>query len=139
MTTIQISTETYNLLRRRARETASTPDQLAEAAIRLQLGNTTHIEQRNTLSGPRAMIRGTRVAVHHVAAFLKAGLPVEEIVAEALPDLPPAAVYEAVAYYYDHPAEIETEWAANAPEKALEELQARLSPEQLARLTGQAM
>ena len=60
---IPISSETYRLLKRRATEANATPEQLAEAAIRLQFGNTPHIEQRDTPAGPRAMIRGTRVAV----------------------------------------------------------------------------
>lgn len=136
--TIHISPEAYRLLKRRAHEVDSTPEQLAEAAIRLQFGNTPHIEQRDTHSGPRAMIRGTRVAVHHVAAFLKAGLSAEEIASEALPDVPPAAIYEAVAYFYDHRSEIEAEWAANTHEAALSDLRQRLSPEQFARLTGRA-
>ena len=134
---IPISPETYRLLTRRAREANSTPEQLAEAAIRLQFGNTPHIEQRDTPSGPRAMIRGTRVAVAHVAGFLDGGFSVEEIVSEALPDLPPAAIYEALAYYYEHQAEIEADWAANEPEAMLADLSQRLLPDQLARLRGQ--
>lgn len=134
--TITISPETYRLLKRRASETDSTPEQLAEAAIRLQFGSTAHIEQRNTPFGPRAMLRGTRVAVHHVAAFLRAGLSAEEIVAEALPDIPPAAIYESLAYFYDHRAEIEAEWAANEPEAVLSYFRTRLSPEQFARISG---
>jgi len=134
---ISISPDTYRLLKRRADETNSTPEQLTEAAIRLQFGNTPHIEYKETRSGPRTMIRGTRVAVAHVAAFLDAGLTVEEIVSEALPDVPPAAIYEALAYYYEHEAEIEAEWAANEREAVLEGLRARLTPEQLAQLMGQ--
>ncbi len=116
---IPISSETYRLLKRRAGEANSTPEQLAEAAIRLQFGNTPHIEQRDTPFGPRAMIRGTRVAVAHVAGFLDGGFSVEEIVSEALPDVPPAAIYEALAYYYEHQAEIEADWAANEQEATL--------------------
>ncbi len=136
---IPISSETYRLLKRRAGEANSTPEQLAEAAIRLQFGNTPHIEQRDTPSGPRAMIRGTRVAVAHVAGFLDGGFSVEEIISEALPDVPPAAIYEALAYYYEHQAEIEADWAANQPEPILEKLRQRLSPEQFSRLRGQAV
>lgn len=136
---IPISSETYRLLKRRAGEANSTPEQLAEAAIRLQFGNTPHIEQRNTPFGPRAMIRGTRVAVAHVAGFLNGGFSVEEIVSEALPDVPPAAIYEALAYYYEHQAEIEADWAANEQEAVLADLDQRLSPEQLARFRGQAV
>ena len=134
---IPISSETYRLLKRRATEANSTPEQLAEAAIRLQFGNTPHIEQRDTPSGPRAMIRGTRVAVAHVAGFLDGGFSVEEIVSEALPDVPPAAIYEALAYYYEHSAEIEADWAANEQEAIVADLSTRLLPEQLARLRGQ--
>ena len=126
-------------LKRRAGEANSTPEQLAEAAIRLQFGNTPHIEQRDTPFGPRAMIRGTRVAVAHVAGFLDGGFSVEEIVSEALPDVPPAAIYEALAYYYEHQAEIEADWAANEQEAVLADLNQRLSPEQLARFRGQTV
>ena len=136
---IPISSETYRLLKRRAGEANSTPEQLAEAAIRLQFGNTPHIEQRDTPFGPRAMIRGTRVAVAHVAGFLDGGFSVEEIVSEALPDVPPAAIYEALAYYYEHQAEIEADWAANEQEAVLADLNQRLSPEQLARFRGQTV
>lgn len=125
---IPISSETYRLLKRRAGEANSTPEQLAEAAIRLQFGNTPHIEQRDTPFGPRAMIRGTRIAVAHVAGFLDGGFSVEEIVSEALPDVPPAAIYKALAYYYEHQAEIEADWAANEQEAVLADLEQRLDP-----------
>lgn len=135
--TIRISPETYALLQRRAEEVQSTPEHIAETAIRLQLGNTVHIEQKQTSSGPQAYLRGTRVAVRHVAAFLKAGSTAEEILRTGLPHISPAAIYEAIAYYYDHQAEIEAELAANAQEAVLAQLRERLSSEQYARLTGQ--
>lgn len=134
---IQISPETYELLQRRAKEVQSTPEQIAETAIRLQLGNTVHIEQKQTPSGPQAYLRGTRVAVRHVAAFLKAGYAAEEIMSTGLPHVPPAAIYEAIAYYYDHQAEIEAELTANSQEVVLSQLREKLSSEQYARLTGQ--
>lgn len=136
-TTIQISPETYELLQRRAKETQSTPERIAETAIRLQLGNTVHIEQKSTPFGSQAYLRGTRVAVRHVAAFLKIGHTAEEIIRTGLPHLPPAAIYEAIAYFYDHQAEIEAELTANSQEVALSQLRKKLSPEQYARLTGQ--
>ena len=135
--TIHISPETYALLQRRAKEEQSTPEHIAETVIRLQLGNRVHIEQKQTSSGPQAYIRSTRVAVRHVAAFLKAGYTAEEILRTGLPHIPPAAIYEAIAYYYDHQAEIEAELAANAQETVLSQLREGLSSEQYARLTGQ--
>jgi uncharacterized protein (DUF433 family) len=137
-TMIQISPETYKLLQRRAQETQSTPEQIAEAAIRLQLGNTIHIEQKQAPTGPQAYLRGTRVAVRHVAAFLKAGYTAEEIMKTGLPHVLPAAIYEAIAYYYDHQTEIDTELKANSQEAVLPLLRDKLSAEQFARLTGQA-
>ncbi len=134
--TIQISPETYQLLQRRAALSQATPTQLAEMAIRLHLGNTAHIEQKQTRFGPQAYLRGTRVAVRHVAAFLKAGHSVEEIIGTGLPQVDPAAVYEAIAYYYDHQGEIEAELAANEPETVAAQLQAMLSPSDYARITG---
>ena len=136
---ISISPDTYRRLKRRAGETNSTLEQLAETAIRLQFGNTPHIEYRDTPDRPRAMIRGTRVAVWHIATLLNAGLTVEEIVSEALPDLPPAAIDEALAYYHEHEAEIEAEWVANEREAVIEDLRSRLKAEQLTQLMGQQM
>ncbi len=136
-TTIEISPETLELLQRRARETRSTPEQLAETAIRLQLGNSVHIEQKQTRSGSQAYLRGTRIAVRHVAAFLKANHTAEEIIRIGLPHISPAAIYEAIAYYYDHQTEIEAELAANAKDTVLSQLRETLSAEQYTQLTGQ--
>ena len=138
-TTIQISSETYELLKRQAAEIQSTPEQIAETAIRLQLGNTIHIEQKQTPVGSQAYLRGTRVAVRHIAAFLKAGYTVEEIARDGMPHLPRAAIYEAIAYYYNHETEINEELAANTWEAVHAQLREKLSPTQYARLTGQSM
>ncbi len=135
---IQISSDTYELLQRRARETQSTPEHMAETAIRLQLGGTVHIEQRQTPFGLQAYMVGTRVAVRHVAAFLRAGHTAEEIIKTALPHIPPAAIYEAIAYYYDHQEEIEAELAANSQDAIQAQLRELLSPAQYARLTRQS-
>lgn len=134
--TIHISPDTYRLLQRRATEIRSTPDGLADTALRLQLGNSAHIEQRLTPHGAQAYVRGTRVAVRHVAEFLKAGHSVEEIVQVGLAHIQPAAIYEAVAYYYDHQAELDAEIAAQSEESVMQTLAQTLSPEQYTRLTG---
>jgi uncharacterized protein (DUF433 family) len=135
-TTIHVSPETYNLLQKRAREMQATPDSLAETAIRLQFGNTFHIEQRNTPFGAQAYVRGTRVAVRHVAAFLQAGHSAEEIAKTCLPHISPAAIYEAIAYYYEHQTEIDEELAANSEEAVRNQLRQLLTPTDYARLTG---
>jgi uncharacterized protein (DUF433 family) len=135
--TIEVSSETFELLKLRAKEVKSTPEQLAETAIRLQLGNTIHIEQKQTRFGAQAYLRGTRVAVRHVAALLKANRTAEEIIRTELPHIAPAAIYEAIAYYYDHQAEIEAELTANDTDAVQAQLHEMLSNEQYAQLTGQ--
>jgi uncharacterized protein (DUF433 family) len=111
---------------------------MAETAIRVQFGNTPHLEQRLTASGLQAYIRGTRVAVRHIAELLQAGHTVEEIVQDELPQLPPAAVYEAIAYYYDHVQEIKAEIAIQSREHAEAYLHQVLSPAEVAELRGRA-
>jgi uncharacterized protein (DUF433 family) len=135
--TIRVSPEVYRLLERRANESQLTPDVVADTALRLQLGNTVHLEQRTTSYGVEAYIRGTRVAVRHVAAFLQAGHTIEEIIRVGLPHLTPASIYEAAAYYYDHQAEIEAELATESEESVRQHFERTLSPEQIAKLTGQ--
>jgi uncharacterized protein (DUF433 family) len=135
-TIVRVSSETYNLLQRRAQEIHSSPEALAESAIRLQLGNTAHIEQRRMPSGVQAYLRGTRVAVRHIAAFLKAGHSAEQIIRADLPHLSAAAIYEAIAYYYDHQAEIDAELDANSEAAIQQQLRQSLSPEQYTKLTG---
>lgn len=137
-TTIQISTDIYNLLKQRAKDNKTTPERLAETAIRLQFGNSVHIEQRTTPFGLQAYLRGTRIAVRHIAAFLKAGHSAEEIIRSDLPHVPPAAIFEAIAYFYDHTSEIERELAANTADVVQQQLKSLLSPYQLQQLTGQA-
>lgn len=136
--TIRISPETYRLLERRARDAQSTPEAVAETVLRLQLGGSLHIEQRFTRFGAQAYLRGTRVAVRHVAAFLKAGHTAEEIIRQDLPHLPAAAIHEAIAYYYDHQAEVDAELEANSEAAVQEQLRQLLSPEQSAKLTSRA-
>lgn len=136
--TIQISPEMYRLLQRRAIETRTTPEAVAETALRLQLGNSAHIEQRLTTDGPQAYVRGTRVAVRHVAAFFRAGHSTEDILKKDLPHLTAASIYEALAYYHDHRAEIDGELEANSEQATRQQLQSLLTPERYAQLTGQA-
>jgi uncharacterized protein (DUF433 family) len=136
-TTIKVSAYSYKLLQQRAQESRSTPDEIAEAIIRLQLGNTIHIEQRSTPFGPQAYVRGTRVAVRHIAALLNTGRSAEQIVEQDLPQIPAAAIYEAIAYYHDHRDEVDAELAANDKEAIQAQFKQALTPEQYTRLTGQ--
>ncbi|MEZ4705994.1 MAG: DUF433 domain-containing protein [Caldilineaceae bacterium] len=135
---IQVSSETYQLLERRAREMATTPEKVAETAIFQQFGGMVHIHLRQTRNGLHPYIYGTRVAVRHVVEFLNAGHSVEEIIADDLPRISPAAIFEAIAYYYDHRAEIDAEIAANSPTAIQAQFEQRLTTDQIAALRGQS-
>lgn len=134
---IQLSPESYQLLNQQAAALNASVDFLVESAIRLQYGNSAHIEQRPTPHGPQAYIRGTRIAVRHVAAMLKSGQSIDSIIEKGVVGIKPAAVYEAVAYYHDHRAEIEAEIEANSELSTRKTLETMLTPDQSAQLTGQ--
>lgn len=52
-------------------------------------------------------MEGTRIAVHDVIGLLQNGETVDSIVANCLPVLTRAQVYECLAYYEDHRGEID--------------------------------
>jgi uncharacterized protein (DUF433 family) len=65
----------------------------------------------------RAVVAGTRIRVSVILACYRRGMTVEEIV-EPYPHLRPADIHDALAYAYDHPAEIEADLAADDEEAA---------------------
>ena len=67
----------------------------------------------------RACLNGRRFWVHDVAAEHKYWHYTPEEIQEGHSDQPLAAIYSALAYYYDHEAEIEAEW--DAADRAAEE------------------
>lgn len=60
------------------------------------------------ICGGRPSIRGTRIAVANIAFRHRRGESVDEML-EAWPHLTPAQIYDSLAYYYDHKAEIDEE------------------------------
>jgi uncharacterized protein (DUF433 family) len=65
-----------------------------------------HIVVIEKESGPTAVVRGTRTAVWLIVRQLRAG-DTPETIAEALPQLTEAAVYDAISYYHDHRTELD--------------------------------
>ncbi len=63
------------------------------------------------------MVAGTRIRVSVILTCYRQGMTVEEIV-EQYPHLRPADMHDALADAYDHPAEIETDLAADDEEVA---------------------
>ncbi len=57
--------------------------------------------------GGLARIEGTRIGVHDVIGLLQNGESVDTITATCFPDITKSQVYECLAYYEDHKAEID--------------------------------
>ena len=71
-----------------------------------------NIEKIADRCGGRAVIVGTRIRVSIVLGCYRQGMSVEEIV-QQYPHLRPADVHDALAYAYDHPEEIDSDFAAD--------------------------
>jgi uncharacterized protein (DUF433 family) len=65
-----------------------------------------HIVRRPGRTGGVPTISGTRIAVAFIVGQLRAGGTPQDILA-SYPHLTPAAVYDAISFYYDHQAEID--------------------------------
>jgi uncharacterized protein (DUF433 family) len=67
-----------------------------------------HIVKIRGVCGGEPVIRGTRIAVRHIAGYYyRAGMSADEILAE-WDYLTPAQVFGALAYYHDNKEQIDT-------------------------------
>ena len=71
-----------------------------------------NIEKDPTRCGGQPTVAGTRIRVATILACYRQGMTVEEIV-QQYATLKPADVHDALAYAYDHLAEIEGDLAAD--------------------------
>ncbi|MBI2440211.1 MAG: DUF433 domain-containing protein [Lentisphaerae bacterium] len=65
-----------------------------------------HIASVDGVRSGRAVVAGTRIAVHDVIGLILNGASVDDVV-ESFPSLTRAQVYECLAYYEEHKAEID--------------------------------
>ena len=65
-----------------------------------------YVVRSEGIRGGNARVENTRIGVHDVVAYHLLGLDVDAI-RGAFPDLTRAQIYECLAYYEDHRAEIE--------------------------------
>jgi uncharacterized protein (DUF433 family) len=71
-----------------------------------------HVTKTPGVCGGKACIDGTRIRVNNVVFLHKDGANDQKIL-EAYPDLTPAQIHAALAYYYDNREEIDAELAAD--------------------------
>ncbi|MBE2234625.1 MAG: DUF433 domain-containing protein [Anaerolinea sp.] len=69
-----------------------------------------HIVRFQGVCGGRPIIEGTRISVKTVVGWVRLGMSLNEIV-EQYPFIAADQVSDALAYYQDHPEEIEAEFA----------------------------
>lgn len=74
-----------------------------------------HIVRSPAVAGGMPMIAGTRISVAFIIGQLRAGDTPQDILA-SYPHLTPAAVYDAISFYYDHQDEIDRLIAASSLE-----------------------
>lgn len=66
------------------------------------------------------LIHGTRITIRTIAGYYQMGMDVDEILA-TLPHLSPAQVHSALAYYFDHQAEIDADLLDSSDEEKWEQ------------------
>jgi uncharacterized protein (DUF433 family) len=69
-----------------------------------------HVTKTPGVCGGRARVEGTRIRVYNVVFLHKDGAS-DETIRQAYPDLTPAQIHAALAYYYDNREEIDGELA----------------------------
>ena len=136
---IQLSCGTYALLHRRSLEMRREPGDLADEFLRVSLTpQHPYIETVRTRSGPKAMIKGTRISVATIIGYIQLGETPESIATGVLPHLSLAQVHDALGYFHEHSDEIEAELALNRETASRVRLQERVGEAQYRRLTGTA-
>jgi len=65
-----------------------------------------YISANPEIAGGVPLVSGTRVTVRRIAGYYQMGMNVDEILS-TLSHLRPSQVHSALAYYFDHQAEIE--------------------------------
>ncbi len=88
-----------------------------------------HIVRDPKVAGGDPTITGTRISVVFVVRQLRAGDRPEDILA-SYPHLTPAAVYDAISYYYDHQDEVAGELREQTSQEALRADLVQLDAEQ---------
>lgn len=138
MTSVTLSETTYRWLQYRARESARTPDQVADELLSQQLvPKHAYIDVLEKIGGPQAVIKGTRIPVSIIVGYLRSGETPESLTSSILPQLNLAQVYDALSYYHEHTQEIEQEIAQNSEESGRAYLREHLGEEGYLRVTGQ--
>ena len=124
---IDLPRELYDIMAARAAAQQQTPARFAEMLLAEQLlPRHPYVEVIQSRSGPRPVIRGTRIGVDVIVGYMQAGHAPQFIAVEILPQLTPAQVYDALSYYEDRRSEMDELMRDNATEVWQSQLRLRL-------------
>lgn len=114
--TIQLPKQLFEIVAHHAADQNKTPDKFVEHILSEHLfPKHPYITIRPSRSGPRPMIRGTQIGVDVIVGYHKAGHLPKEIASEILPQLTLSQVYDALGYYEDHRALMDSELSTHSP------------------------
>jgi len=115
--TVHLSNSVYDLLAEQAAACDETPDTFVADLLSQQvLSGHPYIEIISSRSGPRAVIKGTRIGVDVIIGYNIAGYAATDIATDILPHLSLAQVYDALSYFEDHHAEMTEVLKTNQPD-----------------------
>jgi uncharacterized protein (DUF433 family) len=77
-------------------------------AVAIQTKTYPHIGSDPKIAGGNPIIIGTRITVRCVAGYYQMGMSADEILT-TLPHLKPSQLHSALAYYFDHQEEVDTD------------------------------
>ncbi|MBK9230881.1 MAG: DUF433 domain-containing protein [Anaerolineae bacterium] len=114
VTALTISKQMYDHLSQHARAAQRDLNEFAETLLRAQIQPTDHpyVVRRGGQRGGSPVIRGSDIPIWLIVAMWRAGDSLDDI-GQAYPYLNPAALYDAISYYFDHRQEIEAEIRQN--------------------------
>ena len=79
-----------------------------------------YVTRQSGVCGGSPIVAGRRIPVWQIAVLLREGWSAEAIAAEYASRLSPAAVHDAISYYYDHQDEVEADIQRNTSSDFLE-------------------
>ena len=135
---VPLSKSLYDLVARRAATRNQAPARLVEEILSEELlPHHPYVEVLDSRSGPRPVIKGTRVGVDVIVGYGQAGYSPREIVDDVLSHLTLAQVYDALSYYEDHHVEVDQSLQVNTTEAWRETLRQHLGAELVGKLLGE--
>jgi uncharacterized protein (DUF433 family) len=135
---IQLPQQLYEQIRQQAGVQRQTVENFVTAVLTETFAPAhPYVNQVESRSGRRAVIRGSQIGVDVIVQYSRAGYTPEEIAAEILPQLTLAEIYDALSYYAERQETLDAEMAGQTPDAWRERLRAEMGATAAAKLLGE--